>query len=1169
MKPTPLLTLLLSAPLALAAQVAPNSAATPPAAAAAPARLDPASAPAAPKEVVTLSPFTVNTDRDNGFMAANAGTATRLSLDMADVPAPYSVMTRDFIDALGLTSVQEATMWAVNGGPVPDGNGADTFGISTIVQVRGVILANGGSSGGSATTRNNYLSNAIQDSYSMERYEFGRGPNAALFSIGANSPLGGSLGSSSKVARYDRSFETIETKFGSWNYQRATLDVNRPLTRKAALRGNFVWMDRDGWKRRETEQVKGATVTGSYLLTPKTEIRIEATAEKFARSIPQIVFSENLTGWDGFTTIRGPVTNSIYSTTATPGVTSVAGVSQLFGPGGLTLSGTTQGVDRRAGGYYVWDPSQGMIMNFQNEALTRRGDDTATTPLLGNGVLWVRGTAPGGYPFGNAASQTTTPTPTTIGGSLNFLYQTNLPADRFNRALGGSRFRLPDKRDNDTTDAPIFQEHHKDLNVTLTHQIGERWFFELGADGSNLKDRRQNVNDFQTVRIDINQALPNGAPNPHFLTPYADGTEEWRYVAIKNRSLRYNVAYKANLGRWGDYILNLNGSLSTRDTLQLFYQYSLHRGADARLWTQTDNLIRVRHYWYESGRPFGDDGVPGQVFRRDFAADNNSFTTATEAVTPSWVLSSWNDNKQTFFNNGLAMSAKYFGGKLVLLAAGRRDDAKTHVKNSVISSQRGYLPANWDGVTPLWLPDAPADYAALTYIPRSAAGAPLSTIPVAANTRPTIATPVPAGLTANAGNVADPLYAGDRFRNDYSPPTNNKHPMSISTGGVWSPLHWLSLVANYATSYQLPPAGRFTLDGQLADVQVGSGYDLGTRFRFFNGQLQVNAGYYFNKQRRVQATPPTSGPINSLYGRNAYTDPLTGSRNNLGLPDIIGTDYASQRNNGYELDLVASFRSGLRLTWNVGSGQLLALDRFPLAKVYVAQHADDFRRVLEAAGGRLDTTQRNPTAPHAPGLAVLDPARPNAGAGQPAEQTGAVADYNNLWAQYEAILTDAPTIGVRKIVSNAYADYAFQSGFLRGVRAGLGVQYRGDNISGYRTADTTTTLVNGVPQLQYGPTAGLLYPIYTRQPLNTVGTLAYTTRLKGTWWGKSLEGKPVTLQLNVNNLLNRQRVIYQDDTVVPRAPNGDFSQANRVSVPAKNAIYQQPISAIVTMRLAL
>src|SRR5258708_9794649 len=104
------------------------------------------------KDIVELSPFKVNAEKDHGFMAANAGTATRLSLDMKDVPAPYSVMTRDFIDALGLTTVQQATMWAVNGGPVPDRHGADTFRIRTLVQVRGGNLANGGRRGGPGPT---------------------------------------------------------------------------------------------------------------------------------------------------------------------------------------------------------------------------------------------------------------------------------------------------------------------------------------------------------------------------------------------------------------------------------------------------------------------------------------------------------------------------------------------------------------------------------------------------------------------------------------------------------------------------------------------------------------------------------------------------------------------------------------------------------------------------------------------------------------------------------------------------------------------------------------------------------------------------------------------------------------------------------------------------------
>ena len=167
------------------------------------------------EQVHELSPFEINAEHDNGFAAVNAGTATRLSLKMEDVPAAYSVITREFIDAVGITNINEATLWATNGAPVGDGNGADVFGITTITNIRGVTLVNGGSSGGTSTTLNNHLNPATQDAYKLERYDFGRGPNAALFSVGANSALGGGMGAISKRARYDSEFTTIETKFGS------------------------------------------------------------------------------------------------------------------------------------------------------------------------------------------------------------------------------------------------------------------------------------------------------------------------------------------------------------------------------------------------------------------------------------------------------------------------------------------------------------------------------------------------------------------------------------------------------------------------------------------------------------------------------------------------------------------------------------------------------------------------------------------------------------------------------------------------------------------------------------------------------------------------------------------------------------------------------------------
>ena len=55
----------------------------------------------------------------------------------------------------------------------------------------------------------------------------------------------------------------------------------------------------------------------------------------------------------------------------------------------------------------------------------------------------------------------------------------------------------------------------------------------------------------------------------------------------------------------------------------------------------------------------------------------------------------------------------------------------------------------------------------------------------------------------------------------------------------------------------------------------------------------------------------------------------------------------------------------------------------------------------------------------------------------------------------------------------------------------------------------------------------------------------------------------------VNNLLNRQGVYFQDDRVTLRAPDGDVTQRIRESIADKNAVYQQPVSFILTTTLKL
>src|SRR5687768_171409 len=63
---------------------------------------------------IVLSPFVVDTAKDTGFVAATSLAGGRLATDLADTPAAYSVLTREFIDALNITDLAGAIEWTVN-----------------------------------------------------------------------------------------------------------------------------------------------------------------------------------------------------------------------------------------------------------------------------------------------------------------------------------------------------------------------------------------------------------------------------------------------------------------------------------------------------------------------------------------------------------------------------------------------------------------------------------------------------------------------------------------------------------------------------------------------------------------------------------------------------------------------------------------------------------------------------------------------------------------------------------------------------------------------------------------------------------------------------------------------------------------------------------------------
>src|SRR5690242_5292477 len=71
-------------------------------------------------DTVILSPFEVNASNDVGFVAANSLAGGRMAAPLEDTAAAYSVLTREFIDAVHITSFTEAARWSVNSTEVLD-----------------------------------------------------------------------------------------------------------------------------------------------------------------------------------------------------------------------------------------------------------------------------------------------------------------------------------------------------------------------------------------------------------------------------------------------------------------------------------------------------------------------------------------------------------------------------------------------------------------------------------------------------------------------------------------------------------------------------------------------------------------------------------------------------------------------------------------------------------------------------------------------------------------------------------------------------------------------------------------------------------------------------------------------------------------------------------------
>ena len=1034
--------------------------------------------------VVKMSPFIVNTDKDEGFVAASSLAGGRLNTALRDTPVAYSVLTRDFLDALNLPDQEQALTWSVGSYMPIVALSAyrynDNEGGSSVIS-RGVQT--------NAAQRNFFLLGLNADTYSSERIDFARGPNALLI---GTSGLGGVVSGMTKQARTDKNIYKAGIEMASWDKYRATLDLNHRLNDKLAFRANTLLQRANTWRDLEFDNRDGVHFAATYRPFERTRVRAEYEHYLQSTIMGRETMSESISGWDGVTTVSAP-TAAITSSDAK----GIARVGSSTAPALIYVPGTDAGT----------------VMNWANTWRTQGGAANASVPVGGQLALSTANLNINGGPM------------------IDSFYSAN---QLFGLAETGSSFRRPTRETVIQPDLPTLEYSFHNSAVFVEHQQGRHLFLEAAYNFANTKKHVETAaSRMGNATIDINRNLPNGAANPNFGQVYSEALTSSFYYRNKVNEGRVAAALVFDNTKWGDFRANVIAGIRNRRENLFAFTSVLNRDPDIRRRSVVDNFT-YRYYWNGLQQP---SLYPDSVQLVDPVAGTTTNYTVSKVIDLR-SIGTLRASDTTFNYLQSAFNAKLFKGRVNLIAGVRRDEveAENYTGNNANNSMADY-PTDWDGQTIIYRPIGPADFFNLKFQQKDANG----------NITGNGAFFDAASRPRDANFRPLPQYANDRFRDDFSAPKVDVAATTLSYGGVWHVLPWVSAYANFAESFR-PPGSGITITGQSLPVTTSEGWDAGIRFNFLDGRVNASFGKYDGSQfdNAFDNTGNTRKYAN-IVDANAVGDQSVNGLNKRGLPALstVTFDFSDSENEGFEIDIVANLTRNWRLTANSGVPKNRNLNSRKDEWAYLAANEATLKLIVQDAGGLIDANN----------VATVDLSVP-VGNRSP-DVSSAVAAWNNIQA-FKA--TNSPSLVSEadqpKFTANIYTDYRFSSGRLKGLRVGGGVQYIGRTAIGNRGADTIVNPANPLTAID-DPAVDANTRIYRDAYYTATATANYQMKLS--------HGMLLDLNFRIGNLLDNDDLVYIGAGL--RAPNGDISRPDRISVPT-TFVYLQPrsfsLSATVT-----
>lgn len=207
---------------------------------------------ASEEKVLTLNPFQVSANADDGYATTETLDGTRFKSNMKDVSANVSIMTPDFLQDIAAVTVDEAFLYSANIENLTEFTQASDGDFAA-----GILNQSGGrirGLGDAGRSRDFFRTTIPGDSYNTDRISISSGPNAILF---GNSNPGGVVNTGYSRADLARTRYEVSVRADNYGSLRGTIDVNQPIiedklgVRLAALSSNQKYWWEPGYKNED------------------------------------------------------------------------------------------------------------------------------------------------------------------------------------------------------------------------------------------------------------------------------------------------------------------------------------------------------------------------------------------------------------------------------------------------------------------------------------------------------------------------------------------------------------------------------------------------------------------------------------------------------------------------------------------------------------------------------------------------------------------------------------------------------------------------------------------------------------------------------------------------------------------------------------------------------